>query len=88
MLQIKSGYDWPTGCIFMFESVNARTDGRRLDWYTISSPCELKIKSKAIFIGLTPWFMPDIAGNPEERFSSNMGVILKSDTFLFYSYVR
>ena len=22
----------------MFESVNRRTDGRRLDWYTISSP--------------------------------------------------
>ena len=26
--------------IFMFESVDRQTDERRLDWYTISSPCE------------------------------------------------
>ena len=31
-----------------------------------------KIKPKAIFIGRTPWFMSDIAGNSEERFSSDM----------------
>ena len=31
-----------------------------------------KIKSNAIFIGRTPWFMSDFAGNSEERFSFDM----------------
>ena len=45
MLQIKFGCYRPAGLglvseIFMFESVDGRTDGRRLESHPISSPCE------------------------------------------------
>ena len=38
MLQIKFGYDWPTDCGDIEVWKCLRTDGRRIDWYTISSP--------------------------------------------------
>ena len=28
----------------MFENVDGRTDGRRSDWYTISSPMSLRLR--------------------------------------------
>ena len=40
-LHIKFGFDWPSGFREkIFENGGQMTDGRRLDGYTISSPCE------------------------------------------------
>ena len=52
MLQIKFGYDWPTGCrdiqvwkcLQTDRHTDRHTDRRRLDWYTISSPLSLRLR--------------------------------------------
>ena len=43
MLHIKFGFDWPSGLTVsekIFENVNGRMDGHRLDCHPISSLCE------------------------------------------------
>ena len=42
-LHIKFGFDWPSGFgedSSIVDDADGRTDGRQLDGYTISSPCE------------------------------------------------
>ena len=48
LLQMKFGCDLHTSlrdiCVWKWRHTHARTDGRRLDWYTISSPLSLRLR--------------------------------------------
>ena len=51
---------------------NHEADQRLRFRYTVSTiPLLPKFKPLAIFCGCTAWFVSDLVGNPEDRFSHN-----------------